>query len=161
MHNRHRHKEIACNQDHQADENRFCCRSTNKAHHHFKGRNGCRQIFKNCARKAREINPETCVRYALPKECQHNHARHNESAISYAVNLRDTAKGLIGFGRLSVPENQPEMLKLWDGMTVEQQARSVTVKADIPQNLVDRLVEMLNSAQSGRGRGARGPAQPL
>ena len=78
-----------------------------------------------------------------------------------AVNLRDTAKGLIGFGRLSVPENQPEMLKLWDGILVEQQAKSLTIRADIPQNLVDRLVQMLSAAQSGRGRGARGPASPL
>ncbi|HZL56146.1 MAG TPA: hypothetical protein VFC21_03650 [Bryobacteraceae bacterium] len=43
-----------------------------------------------------------------------------------AVNLRDTAKGLIGFGRLSVPENQPEMLKLWDGITVDQDKRSIS-----------------------------------
>jgi hypothetical protein len=73
-----------------------------------------------------------------------------------AVNLRDTAKGLVGFGRLSVPENQPEMLKLWDGIVVEQEGRSVTIRADIPQSMVDRLVEMLNSAPGGRGLGGRG-----
>lgn len=78
-----------------------------------------------------------------------------------AQNLRDTARGLIGFGRLSVPENQPEMLKLWDGITVDQQGRTVTIKADIPQNLIDSLVQMLSSTPSGRGRGARGPAKPL
>jgi hypothetical protein len=74
-----------------------------------------------------------------------------------AINLRDTAKGLIGFGRLSVPDNQPEMLKLWDGITVEQVARSISIKADIPQELAYRLVELLNSAQTpgGRGRGRR------
>lgn len=76
-----------------------------------------------------------------------------------AVSLRDTAKGLIGFGRLSVPENQPELLKLWDGFSVEQVGKSVSIKADIAQNLVDRMVQMLNSAQSGRGRGARGPGR--
>jgi hypothetical protein len=74
-----------------------------------------------------------------------------------AVNLRDTAKGLIGFGRLSVPESQPEMLKLWDGIVVEQQGQSVTVKMDIAQNLVDQLVRMLSSAPAGRGRGAPVP----
>jgi hypothetical protein len=70
-----------------------------------------------------------------------------------ALNLRDTAKGLIGFGRLSVPENQPEMLKLWDGFEVEQQGKTVEIRVDIPQNLVDRLIQMLTAQQNGRGRG--------
>ncbi|MES1261978.1 MAG: hypothetical protein ABUS49_09590 [Acidobacteriota bacterium] len=85
----------------------------------------------------------------------------NTAAEQDAVNLRDTAKGLIGFGRLSVPESQPEMLKLWDGIVVDQQARAVTIRADIPQNLVDQLVRMLSSAPAGPARGARGPAKPL
>lgn len=75
-----------------------------------------------------------------------------------AVNLRDTAKGLIGFGRLSVPENQSELLKLWDGITVEQEGRNVSIRADIAQNLVDRLVQIL-SAGPGGGRG-RGSVRP-
>ncbi|HKD05978.1 MAG TPA: hypothetical protein VKB79_08750 [Bryobacteraceae bacterium] len=71
-----------------------------------------------------------------------------------AINLRDTAKGLIGFGRLSVPENQSEMLKLWDGITVDQEGRNVSIRADIRQNLVDRLVQILSAAPArGRGRG--------
>ncbi len=86
--------------------------------------------------------------------------RGTAAAEADAVNLRDTAKGLIGFGRLSVPENQPEMLKLWDGFSVEQTGRAVSIKADIPRNLVDRMVQLLNAAQSGRGRGpARGPGR--
>lgn len=68
-----------------------------------------------------------------------------------AVNLRDTARGLVGFGRLSVPEAQPEMLKLWDGIVVEQVGRSVTIRADIAQSLVDRLVQMLSTVPGGRG----------
>jgi len=72
-----------------------------------------------------------------------------------AINLRDTAKGLIGFGRLSVPENQPELLKLWDGFAVEQQGRQVTIRADIPTAQIDRLVQMFaTSAAPGRGRGS-------
>ncbi|MDP9171460.1 MAG: hypothetical protein M3N54_12640 [Acidobacteriota bacterium] len=67
-----------------------------------------------------------------------------------AINLRDAAKGLVGFGRLSVPENHPEMLKLWDGITVDQQGRTIAIKADIPQVMVDDLVRLMQSA----GRGA-------
>ena len=75
-----------------------------------------------------------------------------------AINLRDTAKGMIGFGRLSVPENQPEMLKLWDGFSVAQEGRSVAIDVDIPQNLVDRLIHMFDAATGGRGRGFSGRA---
>jgi len=67
-----------------------------------------------------------------------------------AANLRDTMKGLIGFGRLSVPENQPEMLKLWDGIAVEQEGRTISIHADIPENLVDRLVRMLSASSAAR-----------
>ncbi|MGD1069558.1 MAG: hypothetical protein ABSB15_05400 [Bryobacteraceae bacterium] len=76
-----------------------------------------------------------------------------------AVNLRDTAKGLIGFGRLSVPQNQAEMLKLWDGIAVEQDGRSLKIRADIPTELLDRLIQLIGSAPSGRGR-ALLPALP-
>ncbi len=69
-----------------------------------------------------------------------------------ATNLRDAVKGIIGFGRLNVPENQPELLKLWDGFNVEQQGRAISVRADIPQDLVDRLVQMLTSPRSSGGR---------
>lgn len=74
-----------------------------------------------------------------------------------AVSLRDTAKGLIGFGRLSVPENQPEMLKLWDGITVEQQGRAIAIRADVPPELIDRLVQMVAGAGRGGGRGRSRP----
>ncbi len=73
-----------------------------------------------------------------------------------AIALRDMAKGLIGFGRLSVPENQPEMLKLWDGFSVEQAAREVTIQADIALPLLDKLMQMLNSGANGRGRATSG-----
>jgi len=70
-----------------------------------------------------------------------------------AINLRDAVKGLIGFGRLSVPENQPEMLKLWDGITVDQQGRAIAIEADVPQSLADQMMRMLTSPALGRGRG--------
>ncbi len=81
-----------------------------------------------------------------------------------ATALRDMAKGLIGFGRLSVPENQPEMLKLWDGISVEQETRNITIRADITPALLDKLVQMLNSVPAGRGGrevAGRGPGIKL
>lgn len=62
-----------------------------------------------------------------------------------ATRLRDAVKGLIGYGRLSVPQNQPEMLKFWDAITAETQGRNIIVRADLPVNMVDRLVGMLSA----------------
>ncbi|HVV44771.1 MAG TPA: hypothetical protein VHC72_06185 [Bryobacteraceae bacterium] len=72
-----------------------------------------------------------------------------------AMNLRDAAKGLIGLGRLSVPENRPELLKFWDGFNVEQSGRSFALNIDVSVDLIDQMVQML-SAPSGRGSGGRG-----
>jgi hypothetical protein len=66
-----------------------------------------------------------------------------------AVNLRDTVRGIVGLGRLNVPENQPELLRVWDGITVDQQGRSVSLHADIAQDLIDKMVRMLNAVPSG------------
>ena len=60
-----------------------------------------------------------------------------------AKNLGDAARGLVGLGRLSVPENQPELLKLWDGIKVDQQQRTVKITFAIPQDLVDKLIDLL------------------
>jgi len=70
-----------------------------------------------------------------------------------AVSLRDAAKGLVGFGRLSVPEGQPELLRVWDGITVEQTGNNFMVKADIKQELMDKLVAMMETTmKSNRPR---------
>jgi hypothetical protein len=62
-----------------------------------------------------------------------------------AKSLGDAARGLVGFGRLSVPENRPELLKLWDGIQVEQRQKEITITANIPQNLIDELVQMIQT----------------
>lgn len=67
-----------------------------------------------------------------------------------AVNLRDAIRGMVGLGRLQVPENQPELLRVWDGITVDQQGRSISMHADIAQDLVDKLIQMLSTGPSGR-----------
>lgn len=67
-----------------------------------------------------------------------------------AISLRDTVRGLVGLGRLQVPEKQPELLRVWDGITVDQQGRSLALHVDIAQDLVDKLVRLLSA----------GPAAP-
>lgn len=67
-----------------------------------------------------------------------------------AISLRDTVRGLVGFGRLQVPQNQPELLRVFDGINVDQQGRSIAVHIDIAQDLVDKLVQMLSGGAPGR-----------
>lgn len=71
-----------------------------------------------------------------------------------ASNLRDAVRGMVGLGRLQVPENQPELLRAWDGITAEQQGRSITVRVDIGKDLADKLIDMLNAGPAG-GRGQK------
>ena len=71
-----------------------------------------------------------------------------------ASNLRDAVRGMVGLGRLQVPENQPELLRAWDGITAEQQGRSITVRVDIGKDLADKLIEMFNAGPAG-GRGQK------
>jgi hypothetical protein len=67
-----------------------------------------------------------------------------------AISLRDAVRGMVGLGRLQVPDNQPELLRVWDGIAADQQGRSITIHADIPQDLLDKLIQMLNSASPRR-----------
>ena len=62
-----------------------------------------------------------------------------------ALNLKDAVKGLVGLGRLYTPDQQPELIKLWDGILVEQINRSIVIRADIAQDLIERLIQMLSS----------------
>jgi len=63
-----------------------------------------------------------------------------------AKSLADAARGLIGFGRLSVPESQPQFLRVWDAVQVSQQGRVLSVTADIPSDLVENLLQLFDSA---------------
>ncbi len=69
-----------------------------------------------------------------------------------AKNVGDTARGLIGLGRLSVPQKQPELLRLWDGIKVDQHERTVTITIDVPEDLLDKMWNLL-----GGKRGLRVP----
>jgi hypothetical protein len=60
-----------------------------------------------------------------------------------AKRLHDCARGFIGLGRLSVPDNQPDMLRFFDGIQVEQQQRLVSLRVQVPLDLLDRLIRTL------------------
>ncbi len=68
-----------------------------------------------------------------------------------AKNLSDAARGLIGLARLSVPAKQPELLRLWDGIKVDQQQRTVNITVAVPEDLVEKMLDLLG-VQRGFGR---------
>ncbi|MEO7651725.1 MAG: hypothetical protein ABIZ80_14770 [Bryobacteraceae bacterium] len=59
-----------------------------------------------------------------------------------AKTLGDAVRGMVGLGRLSVPENRPEMLRIFDGIKVEQQQKSIRIRMKIGQGLVDQLIAL-------------------
>jgi len=60
-----------------------------------------------------------------------------------AKSLGDSARGLIGLAKLAIPPQRPDLLHVWDGISVSQQQRSVTIEVNIPENLLEKLVAML------------------
>jgi hypothetical protein len=63
-----------------------------------------------------------------------------------AKTLGDAARGIVGLGRLSVPEGKPEMLRLFDGVKVDQKQNAILVDVNIPADLLDGLLQMTRSA---------------
>lgn len=58
-----------------------------------------------------------------------------------ARTLVEVLRGLVGLARLSTPDNAPELLRAYDRVRVEQRATALAVKAEIPQELLDKLLE--------------------
>ena len=77
-----------------------------------------------------------------------------------AKNLGDTVRGLIGLGRLSVPEKQPDLLRLWDGIKVDQQQRTVNITVAVPEDLLEKMLDLLGAQPGLRRLPVRAPASP-
>ena len=60
-----------------------------------------------------------------------------------AQRVRDAIKGVLGLARLRTPDNQMEILKLYDTVRVNQDASKVTLSASVAPNLVDPLLKLL------------------
>jgi len=59
-----------------------------------------------------------------------------------AGQLRLALKAVVGFGRLSTPDNQPDLLKVYDAIHVDQAQTKVIVTAHVPPELVDKFVDL-------------------
>jgi hypothetical protein len=56
--------------------------------------------------------------------------------------VHDLVRGLVGFGRLNTPDNQPDLLKLYDAIQVSQQQAQTKVTANVPQQLADKFLDL-------------------
>jgi hypothetical protein len=56
--------------------------------------------------------------------------------------IHDLVRGLVGFGRLNTPDNQPDLLKLYDAIQVTEQQSQTKVTADVPQELADKFLNL-------------------
>ncbi|HEX5228711.1 MAG TPA: hypothetical protein VFW44_13420 [Bryobacteraceae bacterium] len=55
--------------------------------------------------------------------------------------IHDMLRALVGFGRLRTPDNQPDLLKLYDAIDVTQKQMQTTVTAKVPQDLTDKFLD--------------------
>jgi hypothetical protein len=65
-----------------------------------------------------------------------------------AEEVQGALKAFVGLGRLNTPADQKEMQAAWDGMRVTLQDKRVKLYIDVPQNVVDRFINLW----MGRGR---------
>jgi hypothetical protein len=56
--------------------------------------------------------------------------------------IHDLVRGLVGFGRLNTPDNQPDLLKLYDSIQVTQQQAQTKATANVPQELADKFLDL-------------------
>jgi hypothetical protein len=56
--------------------------------------------------------------------------------------VHDILKGMIGLGRLNTPDNQQEMLKLYDAIQVTQQQTRTEVQANISAQQADKFLNL-------------------
>jgi hypothetical protein len=59
-----------------------------------------------------------------------------------AQDVEGGLKLLIGMGRLSAPSDQPDMLRVYDGIRVTREARRVRLSIDEPPDLVKKVVDL-------------------
>jgi len=77
-----------------------------------------------------------------------------------ARTLSDALRGLVGLGRLSTPDSEPDLLRAFDGIQVSQQQRSVRINAQIAQELMDKLVARFSAGAAALTPGFRLPRLP-
>jgi hypothetical protein len=61
-----------------------------------------------------------------------------------ARQLHDALAGFVGLGRMLAPKNQPDLLRAFDGIRVEQQDTRVQLAITVPEEIARQAVALLN-----------------
>lgn len=67
-----------------------------------------------------------------------------------ATRVHDGLRGIIGFARLSAKDNQEDLLRAYDAIQVNKNNQVVEVRANLPAELADKLIESLRSVKTMR-----------
>jgi hypothetical protein len=59
-----------------------------------------------------------------------------------AQDLEGGLKAMVGLGRLSTPNDKPDLQRIWDGIRVTQQDRKVKLYIDEPDELLDKFLNI-------------------
>jgi len=59
-----------------------------------------------------------------------------------AKTVHDALKAFVGFGRLMAPPNQPDLVRVYDGLKITQEANRVDVKIEESPELVDKFLTL-------------------
>jgi len=68
-----------------------------------------------------------------------------------AKSLGDALRGLVSLGKLSVPQGQTDLLRLYDSVQVDQTQKSIKITASIVPELMDKLLQLTDTARGARG----------
>jgi hypothetical protein len=68
-----------------------------------------------------------------------------------ARRIEDTLRGLMGLARLSTHDNELDLLRMWDAISISKESQTVRVQADLPADLSDKLIAKLWDLRSRAG----------
>ncbi len=68
-----------------------------------------------------------------------------------AQRVNDAMRGLIGLARLSTKDNELDLLRLWDSVSITKEQQFVKVQADLPADLADKLIDKVAAVRGHAG----------
>jgi hypothetical protein len=60
-------------------------------------------------------------------------------------------RGLIGLARLSTHDNELDLLRMWDALSIAKDRQTVRVDMDLPADLTDKLISKLSVLRGRAG----------
>jgi len=68
-----------------------------------------------------------------------------------AQRVNDALRGLIGLARLSTNDNELDLLRMWDAVSIIKEEQAVRIQADLPADLTDKLIAHLGGLRTRAG----------